>query len=88
VDTFDALAVILGVWLTLRKLDANSHDFAKHPEIPKEDFDRWQRSAARAYAIGSYGCFFREVFHFGFIWMCCGGRRSPRASTWHVKRGS
>ncbi|HEY2405970.1 MAG TPA: hypothetical protein VGI10_08205 [Polyangiaceae bacterium] len=67
-DTFDALAVILGVWLTLRKLDANSHDPAKHAEIRKEDFERWQRAAARAYAIGSYGSFFREVFHFGFIW--------------------
>jgi hypothetical protein len=67
VDTFDILAVMLGVWLTVRKLDARSHDPAKYPEIAREDFERWQRSSARAYGIGSYGCFFREVFHFAFM---------------------
>jgi len=66
-DSFDIIAVMLGIWLTVRKLDAKSHDPAKHPSIARADFERWQRAAARAYGIGSYGCFFRELFHFGFM---------------------
>ncbi len=67
-DPFDAVAVITGVMFTIRKLDAQSRSAAQHPNVALEDFESWQRQTASAYAPGIYGSFFREVFHFGFVW--------------------
>jgi hypothetical protein len=67
-DPFDAVAVITGVMFTIRKLDAQSRSAAQHPNVAPQDFERWQRQTASAYVPGLYGSFFREVFHFGFVW--------------------
>ena len=67
VEQFDIIAVILGVMFTLRKLDTQSRSAAQSPHVPAEDFERWQRRAAAAYAPGAYASFFRVLFHFGFI---------------------
>ncbi|MES1173697.1 MAG: hypothetical protein ABUL62_05155 [Myxococcales bacterium] len=73
-DSFDIVAVLLGVMFTIRKLDAQSRSAAQHPEVTLENFERWQRQTASAYVPGIYASFFREVFHFGFLWFV---RRNP-----------
>lgn len=67
VDQFDIIAVILGVMFTLRKLDTQSRNPTQQPNVEPEDFLRWQRQAASAYAPGAYASFFRVLFHF-FYW--------------------
>lgn len=66
-DQFDIVAVILGVMFTLRKLDTQSRTAAQSPNVPAEDFERWQRRSAAAFAPGAYASFFRVLFHFGFV---------------------
>ena len=67
VDQYDIIAVILGVMFTLRKLDTQSRSAEQHPGVAPEDFLRWQRQTASAYAPGAYASFFRVIFHFGFM---------------------
>ena len=67
VDQYDIIAVIVGVMFTLRKLDTQSRNAAQYPHVPEEDFLRWQRRSASAYAPGAYASFFRVVFHFAFF---------------------
>jgi hypothetical protein len=67
VDQYDIIAVILGVMFTLRKLDTQSRNTAQQPGVVAEDFERWQRQTAAAYAPGAYASFFRVLFHFGYI---------------------
>ena len=59
---------------TIRKLDVQSRSAAQHPNVAPEDFEDWQRQTANAYVPGAYASFFREVFHFGFVWYA---RRHP-----------
>jgi len=67
VDQYDIVAVILGVMFTLRKLDAQSREAAQFPQVSESDFLRWQRMVMSAYRTGSWGCFMRVIFHFGFM---------------------
>jgi hypothetical protein len=67
VDQYDIIAVILGVMFTLRKLDTQSRDATQQPNVPAEDFVRWQRQTVAAYKPGMYASFFRVIFHFGYI---------------------
>lgn len=66
-DQYDIIAVIVGVMFTMRKLDTQSRNASQSPNVPAEDFERWQRRSAAAYAPGAYASFFRVIFHFGFI---------------------
>lgn len=67
VDQYDIIAVIVGVMFTMRKLDTQSRSPAQSPNVDPEDFLRWQRRSAAAYAPGAYSSFFRVLFHFGFL---------------------
>jgi len=55
------------VMFTLRKLDTQSRRAADQPEVSAEDFVRWQRQTAGAYAPGAYASFARVVFHFAYV---------------------
>ena len=66
-DQYDIIAVIVGVMFTLRKLDTQSRNAADQPNVPEEDFLRWQRQTVAAYIPGAYASFLRVVFHFGFL---------------------
>ncbi len=66
-DQYDIIAVILGVMFTLRKLDTQSRNVGQQPGVDPEDFRRWQRQTASAYAPGAYASFLRVVFHFLYI---------------------
>jgi hypothetical protein len=67
VDSYDIIAVILGVMFTLRKLDTQSRDASQQANVPAEDFTRWQRQTIAAYTPGMYASFFRVIFHFGYL---------------------
>jgi hypothetical protein len=79
VDQYDIIAVILGVMFTLRKLDTQSRNAAQHPSVDPEDFARWQRQSASAYAPGAYASFLRVVFHFFYIRYAAHHPLSPMA---------
>ena len=68
VDQFDIVAVLTGVMFTMRKLDAQSRHASQYPNVPAEDFESWQRQTASAYSPGAFASFFRELFHFSFVW--------------------
>ncbi len=78
-DQYDIIAVILGVMFTLRKLDTQSRDASQQPNVSADDFARWQRQTIAAYVPGSYACFFRVIFHFGYIRYAAHHPLSPRA---------
>ena len=47
-DSFDIVAVLLGVMFTIRKLDAQSRSAAQHPEVVARmaaTLDAWRRRA-------------------------------------------
>ncbi len=66
-DSYDIIAVIVGVMFTLRKLDTQGRRAADQPDVSAEDFERWQRQSASAYAPGAYASFARVIFHFVYI---------------------
>ena len=78
-DQYDIIAVILGVMFTVRKLDSQSRSPAQHPNLAPEDFLRWQRQSASAFAPGAYASFFRVLFHFGFMRYAAHHPLSPMA---------
>ena len=78
-DQYDIIAVILGVMFTMRKLDTQSRDPSQQPNVSPEDFRRWQRQTVAAYVPGSYACFFRVIFHFGYMRYVAHHPLSPRA---------
>lgn len=51
------ITVVLGIWLTMRKLDVSRRESADFPEVSPERFERWRAAALRAYNLGSLVCF-------------------------------
>ena len=54
---FDVLALMLGIWLTIRKLDVRRREPSDHPGVDAGEFARWKALALGAYNLGSIGCF-------------------------------
>src|SRR5262245_37062092 len=63
----DIVAILLGIFLALRKSDVRAEDSARHPRVALADFDRWRNEAIRAYTIGIRVCFFRVLLDFAFL---------------------
>jgi hypothetical protein len=63
----DIPAILLAIFLALRKSDVRSEDPARHPRVALADFDRWRAEALRAYSFGVYGCFAKVVADFVFL---------------------
>ncbi|MBI3202532.1 MAG: hypothetical protein HYZ29_13405 [Myxococcales bacterium] len=53
----DVLALVFGIWLTIRKLDVRRREASDHPDVPSAEFERWKAMALGAYNLGSLGCF-------------------------------
>ncbi|HEX3775386.1 MAG TPA: hypothetical protein VHV51_13035 [Polyangiaceae bacterium] len=67
-DQYDIVAVFLGVWFTLRKLDTQAREASQQPSsVASEDFERWQRQTVAAYTPGMSASFFRVLFHLGYM---------------------
>jgi hypothetical protein len=81
IDQYDVIAVILGVFFTVRKLDARSREHASFPTIEQANFEAWKKRAVLAYSIASYACFVRVLFHFAFVKVATTYAFSPKIYT-------
>jgi hypothetical protein len=66
-DPFDIIAILLGIFLALRKSDVRAEDAARHPRVPLADFDRWRARAISAYSIGIRTCFAKVMGDYVFL---------------------
>lgn len=64
---FDIVAILVGIFLALRKSDVRAEDHGRHPQVALADFDRWRERALRAYTIGIRACFLKVVADFAFL---------------------
>ena len=65
-DLFDILAVIFGVWLTIRKLDVSKRSASDFPAVDPARFEQWRGFATAVYSRGSWACFLKIVLDLGF----------------------
>jgi hypothetical protein len=56
-DPIDVIALVLGIWMTVRKLDVRRREPEQYPEIARDGFERWKTLASSAYTFGSTACF-------------------------------
>lgn len=68
-DFTDVIAVFLGIWLTIRKLDVRWREPEQFPEAPPEQFAAWKKDALRAYNVGGTACFFKVAGDIGFVFL-------------------
>jgi hypothetical protein len=66
-DPFDIIAILLGIFLALRKSDVRSEDPARHPQVSLADFDRWRMRALSAYSLGIRACFAKVMADYAFL---------------------
>ncbi|MFO7178235.1 MAG: hypothetical protein DIU78_005990 [Pseudomonadota bacterium] len=63
----DIVAILLGIFLLLRKSEVRAEDPALHPGVSSADFDTWRRRALSAYSWGTRACFVKVLFDFAFL---------------------
>jgi len=56
------ITLVLGIWLTIRKLDVSRREAGDHPGVDPASFARWKELALGAYNLGSLGCFAKLLF--------------------------
>lgn len=59
IDVFDIVATILGVWFSVRKLDAQGRRAEDFPHVTRIDFEAWQSREAGAYRVAALACFLK-----------------------------
>ncbi len=64
---FDIIAILLGLFLALRKSDVRSDDHSRYPSLSLADFDAWQQQALSAYTLGTRACFAKVLLDFGYL---------------------
>ncbi len=65
-DFLDICAILLGIFFTIAKLDAQSRQASAFQQVPAEDFERWRDWTVSIYRLGSSVCFLRVIFHQGW----------------------
>ena len=60
----DLIAILLGIFLAMRKTEVRAEEAARYPQVPVEDFERWRALALRAYTIGTVACFAKVILDF------------------------
>jgi hypothetical protein len=65
-DFLDICAVMLGIWFTISKLDAQGRSAEAFPHVPPAEFERWRAWTVSIFRLGSTVCFLRVVFHQGW----------------------
>lgn len=71
-DFLDILAVILGVFYTIRKLDIARREAAQFPKVPPDQFELWKRRQGAAYTLGMTACLLKLVVDFAFVHLAWG----------------
>jgi hypothetical protein len=66
VDVLDILAVVFGVWFTVRKLDAQSRQARDFPHVEPGAFAAWQRLEVGVYQLASLGCLLKVLLDVSF----------------------
>lgn len=66
-DPFDIIAILLGIFLALRKSDVRAEDPARYPQVAIADFDRWRARAIGAYSLGIRACFAKVMADYAFL---------------------
>ena len=63
----DIVALLLGVFLLMRKSEVRAEEAANYPESVRADFETWRERALAAYTIGTRACFGRVFIDFAFL---------------------
>jgi len=74
VDVLDILATILGVWFTLRKLDAQSRKPEAFGHVAPGDFLAWQEREVGAYRTAVWACFGKVTVDLAFTYLVAPGQ--------------
>jgi hypothetical protein len=64
---FDIVAILLGIFLALRKSDVRAEDPSRHPRVALADFDSWRKNTLAAYSLGARACFAKVMADFAFL---------------------
>lgn len=67
-DFLDICAIMLGIWFTISKLDAQGRQAENFPHVPLAEFERWRSWTVSIFRLGSTVCFLRVVFHQGWMY--------------------
>jgi hypothetical protein len=62
----DVLALILGILLTMRKLNVAKRRAEDYPAVDPADFERWKALEGGAYTLGSAACFLKILVDYTF----------------------
>ncbi len=68
----DIIALILGIFLTTRKLDVAKREVADHGRVSPEDFARWKEAELQVFRVASSACFGKVAV--GFVLFLLVGR--------------
>jgi hypothetical protein len=63
----DIVAILLGIFLALRKSDVRAEDPARHPGVSLANFDSWRKNTLAAYSLGTRACFAKVLADFAFL---------------------
>jgi len=63
----DIVAILLGIFLLLRKSEVRAEDPALHPRVAPADFEGWRKRALAAYSWGTRACFAKVLLDFLFL---------------------
>jgi hypothetical protein len=53
------VALVIGIWLTIRKLDVRRREPQDYPNVDRDAFLRWKQTELGAYQLGSVACFLK-----------------------------
>lgn len=65
-DFLDICAILLGIFFTIAKLDAQGRKAENFPHVPPAEFESWRTWTTAIYRLGSGVCFLRVIFHQGW----------------------
>jgi hypothetical protein len=65
-DFLDICAILLGIYFTIAKLDAQGRSPEAFPHVPPAEFERWRDWTVSIFRLGSTMCFARVLFHQGW----------------------
>jgi hypothetical protein len=65
-DFLDICAILLGIYFTIAKLDAQGRSAEAFPHVPPAEFERWRTWTVSIFRLGLTLCFARVLFHQGW----------------------
>ncbi|HEY6079364.1 MAG TPA: hypothetical protein VIW29_11205, partial [Polyangiaceae bacterium] len=65
-DFLDICAILLGIFFTIAKLDAQGRKASDFAHVPAAEFERWRDWTTSIYRLASGVCFLRVIFHQGW----------------------